>query len=121
MQSIEGIDEHNLYPVHESSTPPPSPEKYWQLHYLTGALHAHLRDVRVMSGSCLHYLEEGQCECVTPDVAIVSTVPSRPQPHGYLSWEDPPLLFAAEGEYDFPLTRMAERGVPSFVELLEVP
>ena len=66
MQSIEGIDEHNLYPVHESSTPPPSPEKYWQVHYLTGALQAHLTDAWIMSGSCLYYLENGQCVCVMP-------------------------------------------------------
>src|SRR5205809_626872 len=114
MQSIKGIDEHNLYPVHESSTPPPTPENYWQVHYLTGALQAHLRDVWIMSGSCLHYLEEGQCECVTPDVAVVSAAPSRPRPGGYLSWEDSPLLFAAEVECNFPLARMAEQGVPSF-------
>jgi hypothetical protein len=121
VQSIEGIDEHNLYPVHESSTPPPSPEKYWQVHYLTGALQAHLTDAWIMSGSCLHYLEDDRCYCVLPDVAIVSGSPSTPLPDGYTSWTDPPLLFAAEVEEVFPVAQAAEEGAPSYAELLQVP
>jgi hypothetical protein len=121
MQSIEGIDEQNLYPVHESSTPPPSPEKYWQVHYLTGALQAHLTGGWIMSGSCLHYLEDDLCYCVTPDVAIVSGSASTPLPGDYTSWTDPPLLFAAEVEEHFPIAEAAEEGVPSYAELLQVP
>ncbi len=121
MQSIEGFDEHDLYPVHESETPPPSPARYWQVHYLTGALHARLADGWIMSGSCLHYLEEGQCVCVTPDLAVVSGPPSTPLPGGYTAWEDPPLLFAAEVEEDLPVARMAGEEVPSYVEVLRIP
>src|SRR5207244_3701478 len=109
------------YPVHESSTPPPSPEKYWQVHYLTGALQAHLTDAWIMSGSCLYYLENGQCVCAMPDVAIVAGSPSTPLPDGYTSWTDPPLLFAAEVKEHLPIAQAAEQGVPSYAELLQVP
>src|SRR5207244_6435507 len=44
-----------------------------------------------------HYWERGNTsKYVAPDVSVIAGPPPSPRPGVYLSWSDPPVLFAAE-------------------------
>jgi Uma2 family endonuclease len=89
-------DERDHYPIHEEDSVPETPYHKEQTTYCYSALRARFPEWFVTGNVCI-YWEQGNVSLYrAPDVFVAEGTPSHPDPRVYLTWEDPPILFAAE-------------------------
>ena len=91
-----GIDEHDMYPVHEEDNVPEKMLHEAQARYLRGALAAYFPDRLVTGEVCMYWEERNFYQYAAPDVLVVDGPRPDPLPSTYLRWSDPPPLLVIE-------------------------
>jgi len=94
--ALPGMDEHDLYPVHEEDNVPEKGLHEALARYLKGALAAYLPDKWVTGDVCMYWEERNFNQYAAPDVLVIDAPRPRPIPSTYLRWLDPPPLLVAE-------------------------
>lgn len=91
-----GMDEHDVYPVHEEDNVPEKAQHEAQARYLRGALSAYLPDRWVTGDICMYWEERNFQQYAAPDVLVTEGPRPDPLPSNYLRWSDPAPLLVIE-------------------------